>query len=177
MDDFIERLFCGKFGSGERTGRDILQSERIGILFLWCLDNGDNSLFNGLYKPNQNEGVDGVEQGMEHGKSVQNRCAFIRCGLRNHKALNTGIGQAEQRDDVSDKREERLEENQCPNHTEEVEYGVRHGSTLGLGVTHRGGNIGGDGGTDVLAQHHGTSHIERNPAHAEHNERDGHCGG
>ena len=44
-----------------------------------------------------------------------------------------------------------IEQNQSPNYTKNIEYGMRHSSTLGLGITHRSCNICRYGCTNVFA--------------------------
>ena len=177
MYDFVEGLLHAELGCCQGTCRDVLQAEHLGFLVLGRLDDEDNGLLNVLDEPYQNEGVDGVEQGVEHGKSIE--CSHALGGVRsaNGKALGRGVGQTEYGGgDEAYQAKERLVESQCPKYAEHIEYGVRHGGTLCLGVTHRCGYVGGDGGTYVLAQHHGACHLKGYPSHAEHDEGDGHGG-
>ena len=54
---------------------------------------------------------------------------------------------------------------------------MRHCGSLGLSVSDRRSDIGSDRRTDILTEHHRAGHIERNEAHAEHDEGDGHRSG
>ena len=47
--------------------------------------------------------------------------------------------------------------------------------TAGIRVTDRGSDVGRNGRTDVLTEHHGGSSREGDPTHAEHDQRQGHC--
>ena len=65
---------------------------------------------------------------------------------------------------IADEMQERTENQKQPNHAEDVDDKVCQSGTLRLDVGDGGGEVGGDGGTDVLAHDHGGGVFVANPA-------------
>ena len=67
MYNFLYSLLCCKFRCCKRTCRNILESVRLLILAGFrLLDEFADSLCDKIGEPYENEGVDQVEEGMEH---------------------------------------------------------------------------------------------------------------
>ena len=90
-------------------------------------------------------------------------------------ALLGGFGV--QAHDAAHHSHEGEEEDEHPAHAEDVEQHVGHGRTAGLRVGAEGGQVGGDGGANVLTHHQGDTLEDGDGARRAQHHGDGHEGG
>ena len=152
-----------------------IDGEVIGYINCWITDITEILNFCVLDKY-QNQGIGNIEKRVKHRQSIESGSTLGRRRVANSKTLGSRIWQAKEIfDDYANQLKEWSKKHQSPHHTEHIEDGMRHCGALSLRISDRSCNIRSDGCTDILAQHHCTSHIKRNPTHAQHNERNGHC--
>ena len=101
---------------------------------------------------------------MEGADSVEHRSLQSRILVNHSEVSHCRVSKAEGGDNLSDQPEERVKYYQHPDDSENIEDRVRPGSPLGRVVGHGSGDIGSNGGSDVLTKHHRGSHIEADPA-------------
>ena len=178
MHNLLFGLVKGKLCRGERSSLDELETED----FLLALRRRHEHCHKFLYlrhNPDEHHRVGEVEYGMEGTYAVEHRCLESRI-LVNHREVGHGrVGKTEGRDHLSDQPEERVEYDQHPDDSENIEDRVRPGRPLGGVVGHGSGDIGRDGGSDVLTEHHCGSHVKADPAvgHEDHGQCHSGAGG
>ena len=171
--DFLLSGLQVELGGVHPVARDIFEFEYVLLVFGFFWDHPVDDFDDGRDEEGQDEGVDDVEEGVEEGERHGD-------GLRVVAAAGdgvVGVGAHHADGDAGDDAEHRAVENECEDDTNEVEDEVGAGGFLTIGVGHHGGEVGGDGGADVLSHDEGDGGIEANPAVVAHDEGDGHHGG
>ena len=93
---------------------------------------------------------------MEHRDSVKKRLVCSRsCKIDMQR-----VCKAQSLHHHTYKVKERSEDDEHPDHTEDIEDGMGTGSSLCGGITYCSSHVGCDCGTDVLTKDHGTSQLE-----------------
>ena len=178
MHNLLLRLVKGKLSRGERTTLDELETEDF-LLALRRRHEHCHKFLNLRHNPDEHHRVGEVEYGVEGADSVENGGLESRVGINHCKIRYGRVGKTEGGDNLSDQPEERVEYYQHPYNSENIEDRVRPGSPLGRVVGHGSGDVGGNGGSDVLTEHHCGSHVKADPAvgHEDHGQCHGGAGG
>ena len=144
------------------------------VLFLVDLLRFDDPADEFLYlwdKPDENAGIDDVESGME---SCQHKRQLG--GVGRESCCADGIFPHVYVEAYPSAHHiyKWLEHHQYPQHAKHIEEHVGKSCTAGLCVGREGGEVRGDGGTDVLAKHQGDTLIDGQRTATTQNHRDGH---
>ena len=151
-----------ELGGVEHASGDVFELELV-LFFVLGLDEEVADFHVVFGQPNHDDYVDKVEY------RVENRQSERHCGC----AGDDGIAWPYLGCDGDYKRNQWVDENQCPHGAEAVEKQMPEGGFLCRGVTAEGGENWGDCGADVASEHHRAAHLKRYPALAAHNHHDG----
>ena len=177
MHKFGAGLVERKLGGAERTALDILEPEDL-LLARRGRDHPCHDLLDHRDEPDEDQGVDDVEQGVERGHAVRKGghkglpCLPVSRG----EVGDGGVGEAEELHHRAHHLQERVEDAEHPAHAEQVEKHMRPCRPLCRDVRYRSRDVGGDGRSDVLAEDHRGGHFEGDVAICHQHHGDGHGG-
>ena len=161
--DFFPCLQDGKFCGRKHTACNELQTVFFFLFFL--RKQLADCLFNGFDKPDKNQHIADIETGME---SRQFKGYGYTAGLIDiHKVGNNPVNHAQ----------ERFEQQQYPDHTEDIEHQVSHRCPAGLCVGRKRCQIGRNGCSDILSQYQCRTQFKTDPAIGTHDQRNSHRSG
>ena len=110
---------------------------------------------------------------MHHGDSVQGSRFGVTCCFASGIDSRGRIRIAQERNDLADEGKERMEEYQSPYHSEYIEERMGPGGPFGGCIGNGCRYVRSNGSTYVFSEHHGRTHLERDPSHVQHNQGEG----
>ena len=161
-----------EFGSAHPSTTDVLEFVDVFLVFGLTFDHPVDDAEDAGDKPSQDECIDNIEEGMEKWQSHRNGIGTIASGIDSGVRAAAYYANSEMSDEV----EYRTEYRQGDKDTNNIENQMGTGRLLTIGVGHHGGNVGSDGGADILAHDKCHRNIKTNPTIVAHNQSNGHHG-